>query len=239
MGTVVLDLDHTMVGDVTPLLQRYAILRAVRKWGLPSPCPEAALVDVLSTTPLLRPGVADFLRRSAASGKKLYVFTAAEREWATALVRALQRVIGVKFARPLFARDHCHVREDGSGMLGKRLARVGARRLGAAPVVIDNSAVWDDLPAHGARFVQCPSYRYVPFVDVLQDIPPATLRDPRMSALVADLVARGEAYDPLRYRDAVKAACARHRFLAAAALRTLRQNEARASTRDAFFHTLA
>lgn len=238
-GTIVLDLDHTMVGDVTPLLHRYAVLRAVRKLGLPGPCPDAALVDVLSTTPLLRPGLTEFLRRSVASGKKLYVFTASERAWATALVRAIQRVTGVRFARPLFARDNCHVRGDGSGMLGKSLTRLGPRRLVGAhpPVVIDNAAVWEDVASLGARFVMCPTYRYAPFVDVLEGIPASTLRDPRLSALVSDLVASGGCYDPTRYRDAVKSACARHRFLAAAALRTLRQNEG--TVKDAFFHGVA
>ena len=231
-GAIVLDLDHTMVGDVTPLLRRYTVLDAVRRWGLSGPCPDAALVATLSTTPLLRPGLADFLRRSTEAGKKLYVFTASERGWATALVRALQRATGARFAKPLFARDDCHA---SAGLVAKSLTRVGARRLGASPLVIDNSAVWEDLGEHGARFVQCPTYRYAPFVDALEGLPPATLRDARVSSLVAQLASQGECYDPHRYRDAVKSACARHRFLAADALKTLRQNQAQVQARDAFF----
>ena len=231
---LVLDLDHTLVGDVTPLLRRYALLRAIRGWGLACPCPAAALSECLSATPLLRPGVADFLRRAASAGSKLFVFTASEREWATALVRAIGRAAGVRFARPLFARDSCHVRPDGT--IGKSLSVLGPRRAspstrgsslgggagGAKVVVIDNATVWSDLG--DAHFLHCPTYRYAPPVDVLEGIPTATLRDPRVADVVARMARAGQCYNPVAYADAAKAACHRHRFLARSALQRVHQN---------------
>lgn len=234
MKKLVLDLDHTLVGDVTPLLRRYALLRTIRGWGLACPCPDAALLECLTTTPLLRPGVADFLRGAGTAGAKLFVFTASERAWATALVRAIGRATGVRFSRPLFARDSCHVRPDGT--LGKSLSRIGTRRARPpahtggrggrddAPevTVIDNASVWADLG--NARFVQCPTYRYAPPVDALEGIPLATLRDPRVADVVARMATLGQCYDPHAYADAAKAACHRHRFLARSALARVNQN---------------
>ena len=252
---IVLDLDHTLVGDVTPLLRRYAFLRALKRWNIPGPCPNAALVACLNNTPLLRPGVADFLKRAASAGARLFVFTAAERTWATALVRAIQTATGVKFANPICARDNCHVNADGT--VSKSLRALGKRRLGAkrsAPgaqtpqtpqsggggdiLVIDNSDVWDHLDdTPNARFIQCPTYRYAPVIDVLDGVPASTLRDQRVTDLVRRMANSRQCYDPTAYADPAKAACHRHRFLARQALAAVNQNGPH--LRDAFFYTVA
>lgn len=241
---VVLDLDQTMVGDVTPVLRRYRLLRALRELGLRAPAPDSAIDDAIAGTPLLRPGLAGFLRRQAAEGSAVHVFTAADRAWAQAVVRAIQRQTGVAFARPLFARDDCVVRAA-DGTLRKSLATVAARALLRGPkasrcalahtTVIDNLPVWDDIG--GARFVQCPSYDYRPMVDPVEGIPAATLRDPRARALMARMCASGDCYDPSKYDDPAKSACHKHRWLAREANASVRQNKPH--LRDAFFEGLA
>ena len=251
----VLDLDHTLVGDVTPLLRRYAFLRALRRWGLPGPCPDGALAACLANTPLLRPGVLDFMRRASVAGARLFVFTASERAWANALVRAIQKATGVKFAHPICARDSCHVRADGS--IGKSIQALGKRRLSGATgrkgggggdgkiVVIDNSDVWDTANgANGAeteddsvRFVRCPTYRYAPAIDVLEGVPAKTLRDARVADLVKRMASAKQCYDPNAYADPAKAACHRHRFLARNALLAVHQNEPH--LKDAFFYAVS
>ena len=245
--SVVLDLDHTLVCDVTPLLRRYAFLRALRRWGLPGPCPDGALTTCLENTPLIRPGVFDFLRRATTAGSRLFVFTASERAWATALVRAIQKASGIKFAHPICARDSCHIRADGT--LAKSLHAVGHRRLkkskqagggGGNIIVIDDSDVWDEEEAtrdgHNAQFVRCPAYRYTPVVDVLEGVPAETLRDPRVIDLVKRMANAGQCYDPSAYTDPAKAACHRHRFMARKALVAVRQNEPH--LKDAFFYSV-
>ena len=237
---VVLDLDHTMVGDVVPVLRRYRLLTALRDMGLRAPPPDSALDDAIANTPLLRPGLVDYLRRRDADGSAVHVFTASERTWAQAVVRAIQRSAGITFARPLFARDDCIVREP-DGSLRKSLATVAARALLRGPkaqrcalantTVIDNTAVWDDLGQ--ARFVLAPTYEYRPVVDPLEGVPVATLRDPRARAMVTRLCSEGTCYDTVRYDDPSKSACHKHRWLARDADAAVKQNKPH--LQDAFF----
>ena len=239
----VLDLDATMVGDVRPVLQRYQLLSALKGMGLRTPCPSRSVEDALRFTPLLRPGLVEFLRRRSREGASLYVFTAADRTWAQEVVRAIQRISGVQFSKPLFARDDCLVRAT-DGSVRKSLATVAARALLRGPAasrcalhnttVIDNSDVWEDLG--GAKFVHCPSYEYRATVDPLAGVPAATLEDPRARTLLARLCEAGVCYNPLKYGDPAKSACHVHRWLARDADVSVRNN--RPHLRDQFFDSM-
>jgi hypothetical protein len=100
---VLLDVDGTLVGDVTPQVEEYYAA------GTSSEGRAAArmlLADALMRG-LLRPHTADFLRFLRRSGMEVFVYTSAERSWALHVVDAIERVTGFTFNRPVFSRREC------------------------------------------------------------------------------------------------------------------------------------
>ncbi len=191
---LVLDLDGTIVGDVSPQVCEYELLEAASAPAATMKLFKADLQSQLTETALLRPRFRTFARTMTKHGAELFVYTASDTKWANVIVPAVEAATGVQFNRPLFTRKQCRT-EDGvlrkpvKAMLqsifgalrrkkaGGRGPLLHAADLAGRVVFIDNSDVMlQDAP--GARQVpllRCPTYAFRRAYDVLRLMPPRAL----------------------------------------------------------------
>jgi len=213
---VVFDVDETLVGDVSPLLDYGHLISHVVdqcRLNVKATCRASGLIPAADKPASARGGVdgfrqwkdwvraADFASLSRPHTRELldalealapgrvefFVYSAGHRDYIEALIPPLERHLGVRFHRPLLAREDCY-RSGVSlmksidlrrGRIEEALARKydGSRR-GRAPLspedldlvfrerllVIDDNNVWDDRD--GPRHVLCPHYRFQPVVSI-------------------------------------------------------------------------
>lgn len=103
---VLLDVDGTLVGDVTHQVVMYELANVLKRktrfsYG------QKDIVTALKTSGLLRPGTKCFLEQLKANNIEVFIYTAAEKKWAEYIIKGIEQTTGVKFNRPLFTRDNC------------------------------------------------------------------------------------------------------------------------------------
>ena len=170
---VVLDLDGTVIGDISTQVCEFELVSAL--------CPaklrllKAYLEAQLRHTCLLRPGFARFAKHAAQLEIELFVYTASEARWAQFLVPVVEAAVGVKFNRPIFTRTNCRLvngswRKPTKGMLAsvhscvrKRHPGLQTSDLAGRVMFVDNNDVMLQDAAHHVALVHCPTYgaRYV------------------------------------------------------------------------------
>lgn len=172
------DIDGTIIGDITSQVYEWDVVATFE------PAKMAALrknVCAQLAAGLLRPGLAtlmDFLKARHASdgGCEFFIYTASDPKWAAFIVRCVEAVVGHRFKRPIFARQHCVKREQGFVKSFIRVLPAAIKRLGVGPgrqsefrgrfVLIDNNRV---LPRdQETRLILCPTYMYTDTTDVLR-----------------------------------------------------------------------
>lgn len=207
---IILDLDGTVVGDVTYALLRHQLLTLIRQQKLRGPNAMDVLTNALKPSlKLIRPGFQQFMKRYAKH--EIFVFTASERRWAHIILPCIEKALNVRFNRPFFTRDDCIKKADGSlvknfelikhkvvNAIKKKLGRNSTQQqhiqtqngnLKHKVTVIDNAPVWEN-PFH-----QCPTYNFVGFHDLLADISVETLLNPTIQVHVRNLISQGHCYD--------------------------------------------
>ena len=106
--TIVLDLDGTVVGDVTPQVIMYEIIEQCKhdygKTTIKLPMNE--LHDQLQSG-LIRPFFQQFVNDVSGQGVEFFVYTASEKKWAEFLVKQIEKVYNIRINRPIFTRDQC------------------------------------------------------------------------------------------------------------------------------------
>lgn len=194
---MVLDLDGTIVGNVSPQVCEFEILteHAPGKLKLF----KDQLHAQLQHTPVIRPEFATFCRAMKERGVELYVYTASDAKWATLFVGAVERALGVKFNRPLFTRNHCRMmggvyRKPTRAVLaavfnGLKRRYAGLRKpsdLADQVAMVDNNNVLLQDAAYSMGMLLCPTYDYLHNYDVLRLVPEDVLAA-KTSAVVAKL----------------------------------------------------
>lgn len=105
---IVLDLDGTIIGDITPQIAVYDIANEVRlnggKIGYGFKDLEQKLVNGI-----VRPYFSEFVRKLKANvpQAEIFVYTASEKKWANYIIKQIERACKVKFNRPIFTRSEC------------------------------------------------------------------------------------------------------------------------------------
>lgn len=159
MLVFVLDMDGTIVGDANNLLCKASVQGKF--------CPDDAY---FKHSGIIRPHFESFLKTIQYAGAQVYVYTAAEKKWATNVIKAVEKALDVKFNRPLFTRAEC-LRVDGvfRKSLDKITPRLVKKHSGLKQnniVLIDNNDVI--VPTSDHRCIRCPTYSYLPCLDVLR-----------------------------------------------------------------------
>jgi NLI interacting factor-like phosphatase len=128
---ILMDMDGTMIGHISPSVCEYDVLRAFDPKKLATFKRE--LTERLRYGPL-RPHLQRFLRTGAAAGTRFFVYTASEDKWAGVIIPCIEKALGFKFERPLLARSKC-IFDSASNDYRKSISHVMpvvARRLNSA-----------------------------------------------------------------------------------------------------------
>ncbi len=108
--TVVLDMDHTMVGDLQALSDRDNLERNLQWPNWPAHIAQGVSSQVIEKYLLrgmLRPGFVDFVRTLVARGARIVVYTHSEEKWASRVLAAVESVVDMKFISHVFSRKDC------------------------------------------------------------------------------------------------------------------------------------
>lgn len=168
---IILDIDGTIVGDVTPQTMLYELFTRTNNKDLRI---DAKDFNYKLRSGILRPYLGKFLKKLQFSyqGKiEYFIYTAAEKKWTHFLVPHIEKAIGVKFNRPFFTRDNCITRNGEykksldtilpkiTRQLSKKYGKLNRTSLKDRVFIIDNSkSVYDEKDQQ--QLLVCPTYDY-------------------------------------------------------------------------------
>lgn len=171
------DMDHTIVGNCEWQVARYDLSRKLAQKH------DVNKLKFELENGLLRPHFESCFKliRTKYPNAEIYVFTAAEKNWAHVMITSIEKMLGIQFNRPIFSRENC-VNED--GILKKHIGKLAPAiyrklktsyklshisQLKKQIILVDNNMVIGPHDSH--RFVQCNSYVYAVPCDVFAAIP--------------------------------------------------------------------
>lgn len=187
----VLDIDGTMIGNITPQLCEYSLLMTYQKSKMKAL--KAIVVGHLKEG-AMRPGLTDFLENvRKSSDVEVFVYTASDDVWAKFIVPCIEEATGFRFNRPLFTRKHCTQVGKGASLdYRKSLTSVSSHIQRALKTkhkvsyklddIVQNSILIDNKPdvladhdKESHRLVTVPTYNATFYYDVLSNIEPPVL----------------------------------------------------------------
>ena len=112
---------------------------------------------------------------------ELFIYTASDKTWAHYIVPIIESIVGFKFNRPIFTRDHCligydekiksikHVKSSVIKTLQTKHGKlaINEKTLEDKIVLIDNNYVLDQ----SQYLIKCPTYDKAVFLNILRNIP--------------------------------------------------------------------
>ena len=167
---IIIDLDGTIIGDITPQLIAYEISR------------ELKFMHKFSTKDfqyklqhgIIRPGFKSFIKNVKRSQPNIefFIYTASEKTWANFVIKQIETALHIKFNRPIFNRDDC-ILDDSHNEYQKCIKQITPRLFTSVhkkyPIlkkddllkrvlIIDNNSVYrmSDEPS----LVLCSTYDY-------------------------------------------------------------------------------
>jgi hypothetical protein len=197
---VLLDLDGTLVGSVTSILcEHMLLLKTLDRPLVPDRAWKESVASRLRYG-IIRPHVLKFCREIG-PGVELFVYTASEQSWASAIIPCVESALGVRFNRPLFTRAQCTPAPDLKKSFGRVLPSVLRslkKKWPAATlanmrdrvVLVDNTPTVMESHADSERMIVCPTYVYNYMYDVLRLVPVDVLHS-SFSKLIPVLVRFG------------------------------------------------
>jgi hypothetical protein len=135
---------------------------------------------------LVRPHFKDFIRhvKNTIPQVEFFLYTGSTSEWANFIFPHVEKILGIKFNRPLFTREYC---ASNNGRLVKRLSNVtphvvkrlskkylpvklkGERGIQATILIDNTQGVLEETDHH----VLCPTYDMQYPIDVFRQLPPS------------------------------------------------------------------
>jgi hypothetical protein len=105
---VVLDLDGTIIGDITPQIVSWEICNDIKSSGGGNFYKPKDLYAKLQGG-IIRPYFAEFIKslKKNIPNIEFFIFTASEKKWAMNIIGYIEKACNIKFNRPLFTRQHC------------------------------------------------------------------------------------------------------------------------------------
>ena len=168
-----IDIDGTLVGDVSKFIFEYEILFKYEKAKLPAF--RKHLIHHLENK-LLRPDFSTFVTyiQQSYEDVKLFIYTASEDKWAKFLVNCIETMTKVKFQRPLYTRKDCHKVYGSTKNVGNLLNKLNPPSKCMVKLIDNNFVLNSDEVAKG-YLIKCPTYHYEPLFDVFDRISRETL----------------------------------------------------------------
>lgn len=183
---IVLDLDGTIIGDITYEVCEWELLKQLDPTRIRQF--RSTLLSHLQTG-MIRPHFADFITKlkSINDDVHFYIYTASDDAWAQYIINAVETTTGIKFNRPIFSRKHCSV-ANGTKSIYKTLASISPfihrklknkykfiktpKALLKYIIMVDNNNVIADEPN---KCILCPTYSWCMQYDVLRRIDDAVI----------------------------------------------------------------
>lgn len=105
---IVLDMDGTIIGDISPQIVSYDIHNLLKKNGATLSYRNKDLASKLLGG-IIRPFFPEFIHQLQSTFKHIefFVYTASERKWAMYVIKHIEKACNIKFARPIFTRANC------------------------------------------------------------------------------------------------------------------------------------
>ena len=167
----ILDIDGTMIGDISPQIMLYELCTSLKDKRLKMNAKE---LEIKLINGLLRPSLGNFLKKMKETFHnrvEFFIYTSAEKQWTLFLIPHIERILGIKFNRPLFTRDSCQF-FDGEykkslikifpkvlSTLHKKYGKIDKNAMKERVLIIDNnSSVYDEIDKK--HLLICPTYDY-------------------------------------------------------------------------------
>jgi hypothetical protein len=166
---ILIDLDGTIIGDISPQIMSFELSK-----GLKSLCSKYTfdLVDFRDklSKGIIRPGFDTFIKtiKQHFGNVEFFIYTASEKSWAEFIIKQIETVIGFKFNRPIFSRDHCMQNDSreyrkSTSYIKKQLQRCLHKKYNKhsavqSILIIDNNNVYSHNDQK--HILLCPSYNY-------------------------------------------------------------------------------
>lgn len=103
---IILDIDGTVIGDITPQVVLYEIVNELKKQKERVPYDINTIVTKLQAG-VIRPHFDVFVNELQKYGVEFFVYTASEKAWAEYIVKLIEKTHNIKVNRPLFTRNNC------------------------------------------------------------------------------------------------------------------------------------
>eukprot|EP00292_Cryptomonas_paramecium_P006586 CAMPEP_0113699126 /NCGR_PEP_ID=MMETSP0038_2-20120614/23115_1 /TAXON_ID=2898 /ORGANISM="Cryptomonas paramecium" /LENGTH=498 /DNA_ID=CAMNT_0000622411 /DNA_START=100 /DNA_END=1592 /DNA_ORIENTATION=+ /assembly_acc=CAM_ASM_000170 len=166
----VLDMDHTMVGNLVAMSDRDNIETNINWNFWPEGVNRGLTVEEIIPfleRGMLRPGLIQLLQHLHTIGSTVVVYTHSEKRWATKVCEAMEHIAGWKFITRLFSRMDC--RDGHPHFLARKSLEHVVMQMHEEPDFrwskVEQSVMFDDdnhalNGTEQCRLVQVPSYDY-------------------------------------------------------------------------------
>lgn len=188
---ILLDLDHTIQGDIQPQLYEQSLIEHINTHISTKKIHQnKSLLYGDYFKGLLRPNFKRFIlrMRDRFPNVEFFVYTASEDKWANYIVKIIEGVIGTRFNKRVFSRSDC-VKSDNNGKLMKSINKLKPELLRILKrkyklknnfdfkytYLIDNNYVLYDEEKH--MLIKCPDYTTKINIDPLRSVPINIVKD--------------------------------------------------------------
>ncbi len=167
----ILDIDGTMIGDITPQIMLYELNLTLKDKHLKINSKE---FENKLISGILRPNLDAFLKKMSETFHdkcEFFIYTSAEKQWTCFLIPHIERILKIKFNRPLFTRDNCQLINGDykksltkilpkiTSTLYKKYGKLDQKTIKERLLIIDNNgSVYDDNDKK--NLLVCPTYDY-------------------------------------------------------------------------------
>lgn len=170
----ILDLDGTIIGDISPQVMVYDIFQEI-KTADPKVSINLRDLHYNLKAGIIRPSFLDFVNhiKRFQPNAEFYIYTASQPKWADFIVKNIERALKIKFNRPIFTRKDCiSINGEISKSLYKIKSKLKASLKRKYPntdlnqlltvdniLIVDNNRVFPNS-FDNKRLVHCSTYMY-------------------------------------------------------------------------------
>tara|TARA_Y100000389_G_scaffold50722_1_gene46426 strand:+ start:10843 stop:11688 length:846 start_codon:yes stop_codon:yes gene_type:complete len=178
---LILDLDNTIIGDITyPAILSHLYLQIkkqkIKIFNIDKKISKLYTEDSLVIRPFFTQFIKNLLDRIPSL--LIFIYTASEKKWAHKEVSWIEKNCNLKFQRPIFTRDHCIKKGVTYVKSISKIFPIISQRFKDVSIdnifIIDNNDVFTDCKH---KFTICPHYNYIYFLEIWSYIPKELLKN--------------------------------------------------------------
>jgi len=160
---LILDLDNTIIGNITYELLLYNLCVKTCKSAISGN-------HYNEESHVIRYGFTNFINnlKKTIPDIKIYVYTASQKDWALKEIKWIEKNCNIKFNRPILTREDCLYLNNNYYKSIKNISKKIKNINNCNLLIIDNNDIFLDKKEN---FLKCPSYNYINFIDLWENIP--------------------------------------------------------------------